>query len=153
MDKNLLNPEISLTAKCHTCQEVITYGLEKCPYCGIRLDQEEMTISAFNCFAINQAITSANTIRTFDPAAPIFLAVILLRVLIDIPSWYEFISSVFWLFPVLVIAGWFQQHGKWISKDEEYLSAQKAMKSSFQVWMAVNILSLIVFSFSDGWVK
>ncbi len=153
MDKNLLAPEITVTAKCHTCQETILYGLENCPYCEIRLDHEELAVSAINTFVINQAISSANTIKTFDPAAPLFLLLVLLRVLIDLPTWYELVCSVAWLFPLLIISAWFIKHSRWDSNDEDFLAARKAMKSSFKVWLALNVLSLIVFLFSDGWIK
>ena len=153
MNNNLLTPEITITAQCHTCRETILYGLEDCPYCGIKLDHEELAIGAINTFVINQAISSANTIKTFDPAAPLLLLVILFRALIDLPTWYELICSVVWLFPLLAISGWFVKHGRWDSNDEDFWAAKTAMKSSFKVWLAVNALSFIVLLFSDGWVK
>src|SRR5262245_20617839 len=103
MDRNFLDPEITPTAKCHTCGEVILWGIDKCSYCGIELDQQEMFINAVNSFVITQACSSANTIRASDPAAAIFLLSIMTRVIFEWPLWFDIAMSLVWLLPILMI--------------------------------------------------
>src|SRR5262249_19513698 len=75
LDKNILEPDVTATARCHDCNEVVLYERTRCPYCGVALDRRKMRASAIESVAVSRAISSANTIRTFNPAAVLFLII------------------------------------------------------------------------------
>jgi hypothetical protein len=138
LDRNFLDPEISLIGKCHTCNEQILFGQEFCPQCGIKIDHEDIVPSVVNNFLLTQAISSANTIRTFDVGVYIFLGVSLIRFMIDFPLWYDVVTSLSGVIPMIIIARWLLRHGNWETRDVEYLTARKGMKKSSWLWLAAN---------------
>jgi hypothetical protein len=144
MDKNILDPEITLIAQCHTCNEKIIYGIEKCPYCGIMIDYDDIIPSIVNNFVIAQAISSANTIRTFDMAVIFFLGTSLIRYIIDYPTWIDIVMSALWVMPLIIITRWHFKHGRWESADPDYLLSKKQMKWAFKLWLVANAFNIIV---------
>lgn len=148
-DKNFLDPEVSLSGNCHTCNEPILFAQEHCPYCGIKLDHEDMVPNVINHFLIDQAITSANSVLTFDVGVYIFLGTSLLRFLIGFPMWFSLATSLAWVLPFLIVIKWFRRHGKWDSRDEEYLSKRKQMKHSFWLWLAAHFFNAIIIVFTQ----
>lgn len=152
MDKDFLEPAITLTAQCHTCNEKVVFGMEKCPHCGITIDQDAVVPSVVNHFLITQAVSSANTIRAFNPAVIFFIVSSLARFIADMPTWLDIAMSVFWLTPLLTIILWNTRHGKWDSVDFDYLFSQKEIKGSFRLWLAANVFNAIVI-INDGLIK
>ncbi len=156
MDKNILNPDLTLTARCDACNEVMLYGREQCPYCGITLDQEKMRISAMNNFAIDQAISSANTIRAFNPAAVLFLIV---SVITPYLSWirspirFDFAFTIICIYAVMVVGSWLAKHGQWQSPEPEYEAAKKAVSKSFTLWLVAKIVNLVILIVSRSLIK
>ncbi|MGH9800626.1 MAG: hypothetical protein ACRD82_09700, partial [Blastocatellia bacterium] len=75
IQREILDPEITATGNCQSCNELVQLGTAECPYCGTLLDQQHMLDSAKANFAITQAISSANTIRTFKPAAYLLILI------------------------------------------------------------------------------
>lgn len=156
MDKNILNPDITVTARCYACNEVVLYGREQCPYCGIKLDQEKMRISAMNNFAIDQAISSANTIRAFNPAAVLFLIV---SVIPPYLSWarspirFDFAFTLICISAVMVVGSWLGKHEQRPSPEPEYQEAKKAMRKSFTLWLVANIVNVVVLIVSRSLIK
>jgi len=140
-DRNFLDPEISLVGKCHTCNEQILFEHEFCPQCGIKIDHEDMAPSVVNNFLITQAISSANTIRTFDIGVYIFLGASVIRFMIDFPLWYCVVTSLSGAMPLIIILRWFHRHGRWETRDGEYLTARKEMKKSLWLWLAANAVN------------
>jgi len=138
LDRNFLDPEISLVGKCHTCNEQILFEQEFCPQCGIKIDHEDMAVGVVNNFLLTQAVSSANTIRTLDVGAYIFLGASVFRFMFDFPLWFDVVTSLFWVTPMIIIGRWFRRHGNWETRDGEYLTARKAMKKSFWLWLAAN---------------
>ncbi|MBO0724688.1 MAG: hypothetical protein J2P52_03730 [Blastocatellia bacterium] len=138
LDRNLLDPEISLIGKCHTCSEQILFEQEFCPHCGIKIDHDDIAPSVVNNFLLTQAVSSANTIRTFDVAVYIFLGQSLIRFMIDFPLWYDVVTSLFGIIPIIIIGRWFRRHGNWETRDGDYLTARKKLKKSFWLWLAAN---------------
>jgi hypothetical protein len=145
-DRNFLDPEISLVGKCHTCNEQILYVQEFCPQCGIKIDHEDMAPSVVNNFLITQAISSANTIRTLNIGVHLFLGVSVLRLMIDFPLWYDVVTSLSGAIPLIIIPRWFLWHGRWETRDKEYLIARKEMKKSFWLWLAANAVNSVLIS-------
>jgi hypothetical protein len=147
MDKNILNPDITLTARCSACNEVVLYGREQCPYCGIELDQEKMRISAMNDFAIDQAISSANTIRAFNPAAVLFLIVSVINPYLSwarSPIRFDFAFTTICISAVILVGGWLGKHERRPSSEPEYQEAKKAVRKSFNLWLVANIVNVVV---------
>src|SRR5262245_60021029 len=142
--KDFLDPKVTPIANCHTCGEMVQFGLEKCPNCGIVLDQEDIYPSVVVNFIITQAISSANSIRTFDVAVFFSLGVSLLRLGLEMPFWYNVVTCIPWLFPLIIIIRWFFKHGRWPITDGEYELAKKEMRSGFGLWLVVNGFNLIV---------
>src|SRR5581483_5492946 len=143
-NNDFLNPAVTPFANCHTCRELVRLGTERCPHCGIKLDQEEIFPSAAINFLISQAYSSANNIRTFDPAVVIFLALLLMRYLSDYPLWFNLVTSVVWLGPVVIIIRWFRKHGRWNISDSEYEYAKKEMRAGLRLWIAAHLFNAIV---------
>ena len=156
MDKNILNPDITVTARCHACNEAVLYGREQCPYCGIELDQEKMRISAMNHFAIDQAISSANTIRAFNPAAVLFM---ILSVINPYLSWarspirFDFAFTLICISAVMVVGSWLGKHGQLQSPEPEYEAAKKAMEKSFTLWLVAQIVNIVVLIVGRSLIK
>src|SRR5262249_34390119 len=106
-DRNFLDPELSLAGKCHTCNEQILFEQEFCPQCGINIDHEHMAVGVVNNFLLTQAVSSANTIRTLDVGAYIFLGASVFRFMLDFPLWFDVVTSLFWVTPMIIIGRWF----------------------------------------------
>ena len=148
--KDVLEPEITATGNCPSCGEFVRFGLPKCPHCEALLNKQQMLESAQENFRITQAVSSANTIRTFRPVAYIFIVVAVGKFLLDMRS------IAIWLvcfFPLLAVIRWFFKHGGWNSTDEDYLEAKKKMKSDLLLWLALNLLNLIAFAVMAGRTK
>lgn len=149
LDPNILNPNVAVTVRCPACDEVVLYEREQCPYCGINLDKQKLRASAINTLKLDRAISSANTIRTFDPGAALFLIVSVIVSLInpvlretDLPVRVDFYFTYVCLGALGVVCFWFQLHGRLQSQEPDYLSAKKAVKKSFLLWLAVNVVNL-----------
>jgi hypothetical protein len=149
MDKNILDPDITATARCYGCNEVVLYERTQCPYCGIELDQEKMRISAIDTHAIDQAISSANTIRTFNPAAVLFLIIsivhpFLLRDTSGFPIRFDLTITFVAISSLVIVGSWFVKHGRLQSMEPDYDAAKKAMRKSFALWVVMNIVNLSI---------
>jgi hypothetical protein len=160
MRKNdFLEPDITLVADCHTCGEMVRFGLVRCPTCGMLLDLEEIFPSAVVNFLITQACSSANSIRTFDVAIFFFLGVsaslYLYSLFFNELLWFHValnaVLSVVWLLPVTLVGRWFYKHGRWRISDPEYEFAKKEMRAGLKLWLAAHIFNAIVIY--AGWVR
>ncbi|MBS1811646.1 MAG: hypothetical protein JST84_26025 [Acidobacteria bacterium] len=153
-DKNFLDPEIAWAGNCHTCQQLISLAAENCPYCGIKIEMDDIFVSSVNHVLLTQAISSANAIRTYDGGVYIFLAVSVMRFLIDVmsytfPLWFAIATSIVWLAPLFLIGKWYQRHGKWDSDDAEYLFVQKELERSFLLWLVLHLFNGILIWISQ----
>jgi hypothetical protein len=145
MNKDVLDPAITATARCHGCNEIVLLGTRQCPYCEMELDQKEMQARALKSVKIDQAITSANTIRTFNPAIFLLFIIALLRLVMDFGFQLNLYATFLWFLPAVTIVLWFIKHGGWKSFEEDYLTSKKAMKMSLLGWLAGNVLNWITF--------
>lgn len=141
LNKEVLEPEITLTGNCHSCHELVQFGTPKCPYCGTLLDKRRMYDSAVENFYITQAVSSANTIRTFRPAVFFFI----IAVGLSLVDKSRAILLFLWPLALMVIIRWFIKHGRINSTNADYQEAKQKMRSDFLLWLAINILSLIAF--------
>lgn len=146
-DKNILSPDITATARCHACNEVVLYERTQCPYCGVNLDPQKMQASANESHAINQAVSSANTIRTFNPAAFLLLIIwVFSAFMSDRPSGSmirsDFTLTAMAAFALGVVIVWFVKHGRWPSAEPDYQDAKKEMRKSFALWLGMNVVNL-----------
>lgn len=146
----ILEPEITAMGNCQSCGELVQLGTAKCPYCGMLLDRQRMMESAKANFAITQAISSANTIRTFRPAAFLVLLIAVGRFAMGYSFKSNFLLTAVWVFPLITVVRWFMKHGGIHSADEEYLEAKKQMKSALILWLAVNLLNWITLAMVIG---
>ena len=136
-----LEPEITLCGNCPHCHELILLGTEKCRYCGLELDQEELYQSAIRNFVITQAVSSANTIRSLDLGVFFFLGSIAILYLGSYGIQFEILVTLIWLSPLVLITRWYFKHGRWPTDDEEYRRAKKEMRSGFFLWSAAHFLN------------
>ncbi|MDX2042935.1 MAG: hypothetical protein SF097_17085 [Acidobacteriota bacterium] len=143
LQKEVLEPDITATGNCHSCNELVQFGTPKCPYCGTLLDRQRMLASVQENFYITQAVSSANTIRTFRPAAFLFLLIAIGRFLMDYSLRNNLFMTVLWFMPVVIIVAWFFKYGGRTSKDDDYLESKQKMKSDLLLWLAANILNWI----------
>ena len=143
LNKEVLEPGVTATGNCHSCNELVQLGTPQCPYCGTLLDKRLMYDSAVENFYITQAVSSANTIRTFRPAAFLLLIRAVGRFLMDYSLRNNLFLTVLWFMPVVIIVAWFFKHGSRTSKDGDYLESKQKMKSDLLLWLAVNILNWI----------
>lgn len=120
-----LEPEITPYGNCPRCRELVLFGSTHCPYCDLELDQEEIFPSVIVNFVITQAISSANSIRTFDMGVIIFIGMIVSRYFVNYGLWVDIGLSSFWLLPLWMIVRWYFKHGRWEIDDEEYSHAKK----------------------------
>ena len=146
LNHEVLDPETIVTGNCPSCNELVLWGTPTCPYCGMLLNKKQMLESAVKNFYITQAVSSANTIHTFRPAAYLFIAIAVGRFLMDYSVRHNLFISVMWFLPVATIVGWFFKHGGRNSSDEDYLESRKRMKSDLLLWLAINILNWIALA-------
>lgn len=144
LDKDFHDPAVTAFAKCYTCGASVRYGLARCPRCEIELDQERLLPSAFNHYVITQAVSAANSIRTYDFAVYFSIGASLIQLFSDTHPLLGTVASVAWLGALGLIIYWFVQHGRWDSDDEDYLRARAEMKKSFLLWLAANFFNLAV---------
>ncbi|MEP7338422.1 MAG: hypothetical protein ABI977_11860 [Acidobacteriota bacterium] len=157
-DKNILSPDITATAKCHACNEVVLYERTECPYCGVKLDRQKMQASANESHAINQAVSSANTIRTFNPAAFLFLIIAMISAFMSNRPSRSMIRSDFTLTAMAavalgVIVVWFVKHGRWPSAEPDYQDAKKEMRKSLAIWLGMNLVNLGLLIAARFWLR
>lgn len=144
-DNDFLKPKITPIANCHTCGEKVRFGFEKCPGCGIELDQEELFPSVIRNFVLTQAVSSSNSIRTLDPAAALFLGTAVIRYFSpDYPLWLNMATTILWFGPPVLIIRWFYKHGRWEIDDPEYKHARREMWAGLRLWTVSHIFNAIV---------
>lgn len=150
--KEVLQPEITVMGNCQACGELVQVNTPKCPYCGTLLDKQSLLNSAAANFVVTQAISSANTIRTFQPAAYLLILLSISRFAFD----HFFRSVLFvivWMLPLFTVLRWFMKHGGLNSSDAEYLTAKKQMKSALILWLTANLINWITFVVTIGYGK
>lgn len=150
-NNDFLEPLITLIADCHTCGEKVRFGFEKCPNCGIELDQEALFPSVVQNFVLTQAVSSANTIRTLDPAVFFFLGTALIRYVIAYPLWWNLATTIFWFGPPVLIIRWFYKHGRWGIENQEYKNAGKEMWAGLKFWAVSHVFNAIIIIGSWLW--
>jgi hypothetical protein len=119
--------------------------LEKCPYCGIEIDYDDILPSIYNRFVITQAISSANNLQTLDAGALIFAVSAALGYFSDLWLWYRLLTIAPAPLFLLICLGWFAKHGRWDSNDPDYLAARQKMKKSLRYWALANVFILLLF--------
>ena len=143
LEKNILNPKVSLIADCHTCGERVLFGREVCPYCGITLDLEDLFPSAAINYVLTRAISSANDIRGGNIAVFLSLGITVFALLGDMPFWFHLLNCSGWGVLIIILL-WFWKHGRWRINDREYESVKREMKGSLRMWLIANAFNLIV---------
>jgi len=117
-----------------------------------------MEISADENHAINQAISSANTIRTFNPAAFLFLAALAFNAFMSSRPSKSMLRSDLTLtamaiFALGTIIVWFVKHGRWPSTEPDYRDAKKEMRKSAALWLGMNIVNAVVLIAARFWLR
>lgn len=156
LDPNILNPSVAVTVRCPACNEVVLYEREQCPYCGIKLDKQKLRADAINTLKHDRAISSANTIRTFNPGAVLFLIVAVINPFLsatDLPIRFDFYFTYVCLGALFIVGTWFWTHGRLSSQEPDYLSAKQAMKKSFLLWLTVNVVNLTLLIVGKSLLK
>jgi hypothetical protein len=149
LQKEVLQPEITVMGNCRACGELVQVNTPKCPYCDTLLNQQSLMDSAKINFVVTQAISSANTIRTFRPAAYLLILLSLGRFVLE-HSFRNLLFVVVWLFPLFTVLRWFMKHGGLNSSDTEYLEAKKQMKSALILWLAATLINWVTFAVAIG---
>lgn len=151
--EDLFEPKVTPIGKCYTCLQPLVFGVQHCPHCGIIVDYEDENLmrTAVDHILITQAISSANTLRTMNPAMIIFLGSALMSYGLDYVWWFKLITILPACFILLSVKAWFVRHGNWESNDPEYREAQQHMKVCVRNWGLTNlfILLLILFAHKD----
>lgn len=163
MRKDILDPEITPYAKCPNCQgfitpdfsdlfnedetinfKVLSERFQKCPHCSIELDFEREILPGFIEYSvISKAISSGNSLLSIDLA----LIVLLIFAILQFFNGVVMLSSFLGLLPLFVVLGWFFKYGKLQTDDEEYRETKKKLRLSLFLWLALNLLNLIVIIF------
>lgn len=105
---------------------------------------------------IDRAISSANTIRTFNPAAVLFLLAALINPYLewaDSPIRFDYYFTYLCIAAAFVVGKWFWTHGRLQSQDPEYQLAKKTMRKSLILWLAVNIVNLGILIISRNLIR
>jgi len=109
------------------------------------LDDDEI----LNSFAVNllhtSAIAAANKLISLDLATiPYILAQVLITYL-GFPIWARLFNIVIYHMPIILLIRWLYRYWyRFRFIDDEYLDALKNLRTSLALWLAVNILNLIL---------
>jgi hypothetical protein len=140
----MIEPDVTLIANCHTCNELVRFGHVECPNCGIKIDHEEIFFSLLSNYFSTQAISAANNLRTADIGVWVFLGVSLIVFVSNYPYWFSIVLTFFWLIPILQIFRWFRRYKKLVFEDEEFALAKKQLRHSAAMWVIANCLNAIL---------
>lgn len=139
----LKKPAVVPFVECPNCKRLLEYGAARCPTCREEIEPEYAYISAVVVCHNTQAVSSANTIKTAEPAAIIIFMASLCAVFLKSPSLLV-VNLITPLLSLLAIFVWFYRYGKFKAGDEEYLRAKREMKASLKLWLAVLVTQSLV---------
>lgn|GEM_PF-6031917 len=154
-DPEYIVPVVHCYARCFICRNPVPIRRDKygglilsernCPNCGVFLDDDEI----LNSFAVNllhtSAIAAANKLISLDLATiPYILAQVLITYL-GFPIWARLFNIVIYHMPIILLIRWLYRYWyRFRFIDDEYLDALKNLRTSLALWLAVNILNLIL---------
>lgn len=136
-------PDVDPFVECPNCRQLLEYGAERCPRCREEIDADYALLSAVVVHRNTQAVSSANTIKTCEPAAVIIFFTSLLGYYFNHPA----IFIVNLITPALALSGilvWFYRYGRFTIGDEDYLTARKGMWTSLKLWSALLFVQLMI---------
>ncbi len=134
-------PKITPMANCHSCNELVQFGLPKCPYCGTLLDIKRLIPSTRENLYNTLAIAAANELRSLG----LYLGIVLVVCVVGFmgnrsPSSFSLLLIIGFI-QIIKLGIWFMIHGHRNSTDQAYLAARKKMKWIGALWLAATLLS------------
>lgn len=137
-------PAVIPFVECPNCKSLIEFGAEQCSRCREEIDENYALLSAAVVQFNTQACTSANTIKTAEPAIVISIISATWSYFIEIPALFilALATPILFLSTILV---WFFRYGRFKIGDEDFLKAKRDMSASLKLWMGLLIVELLVF--------
>lgn len=134
-----------IPGNCDSCGASVRVGAKKCPRCEVYLNQEFVKASAIENLITAQALRSARNICIFNPVAYLMIAIAIGRFLINFPLHHNLVITIIWLIPLVLIGGWFIRYGTRDSSDYTFLEIKRQMKTTFSLWLSMNMLNWFGF--------
>lgn len=154
--------DITSFAKCPTCQQLIKLEVEndriittarRCPFCKIKIDEDEIISSHSHNLTITKAMQSAGNVLGFDSAVLISFGVVFFEIFLSyffetfsVIQHFAFSLSIFYFLSGYYLSKeWLNEFGSLQIKDEEFLSVRKNILLSHRVWFVASIFNLILW--------
>jgi hypothetical protein len=101
---------------------------------------------------ITQAVSSANTIRTFDLAVLFLLGVGVCNSLLNEEFLLKFhmITSAVYLSPIILIFRWFYKYRMLSSSDPDFNFSKKELRSGLLLWLGAHFLNGLLIYINLG---
>lgn len=136
-------PAVHPFVECPNCKQLLEFGAEECPRCREEIDIDYALHSAAVVHLNTQAVSSANTIKTGEPAAAIIFFASLLSYSLGHPAIF-IVNLVTTTLSLSVILLWFYRYGRFKIGDEDYEGAKKGMWASLKLWSALLFVQLLI---------
>jgi hypothetical protein len=135
------------TFQCPNCREYINDSMEKCRYCSAPLDKKEVAEVVAKQEKLNNAFSSANSLRLATGGLPTFA-------LVSFAPFLGFFAGIGFLamliiLPFLLIY-WQIKYGTLITADKEYKLAKSYWNQSLGIWAIFAFIQtlLLLLSFA-----
>ena len=154
-DPELLNPKVHCYGRCYVCkgfipitrndEDKLDVTERKCPKCGTFLEDDQVAGTFFVTLIHTGAIASSKRIAALDLATIPYMAASGLGWFVGLPYWFRATNNVIYFFPIILLSRWFFQYWyRFRFNDEEYRDIVSDMKRSLGLWMAANLICLVI---------
>lgn len=137
--------------RCLSCNEVITIGSTTCRFCSVAISPQAALAAAEQFDKVQKACEKANTIKSGNIGAGLFIVIQFLFLFISSLGSPEFF--LIWAAPpaaLIAILSWFFKYGSLQTKDPDYPEAKAAIKLSLWIWLAAFAVQFIAMAVLIG---
>lgn len=128
-------PTVTMLCPCPNCARLLVPEHDFCPHCREPLDDEYKLLGTLATVVTTQAVSSAHTVETLDPAVYLFLTWTV-TVWFTFMGWMLPFAALIALIPLSGIVGWYRRFGGLPIADPDYRKASREIRRSFVMWIA-----------------
>ena len=126
-------PRVTPFVSCPNCHRLLDVTAEHCPHCREPIDEDYRRRSAIYTVVVTQAVSSANTLRTFDPAVLLCVGITVWSVLFGF-AWASAVLAVTAAMAVYGCVAWLHRYRGLELTNREFLAARRSVRWSLRLW-------------------